>query len=134
MHNTPTTAIASPPEILAFYTSVMRGEEEDASITNRISAADKLLGQHLAEESVNETLGKLDSLLDELRSAVRDHTVVGNEVSPGGLIAPDTLTDDASRGGYCTPDDLSYDDLSYDDPSHDDPAHDDCGDDDASDD
>lgn len=87
--------IAAEPEILAFYTSIMRGEDEGASVTNRISAADKLLGQHMADKSVNAALGKLDLLLDELRCAVADHTVVVGECP-----SPDTDADpDALPGG-----------------------------------
>ncbi|MBQ4353609.1 MAG: hypothetical protein IJC71_01810 [Clostridia bacterium] len=68
--------VAGAAEVLAFYTSVMRGEEEDASFANRISAADKLLSRHDGDDPVQKALERLDTLLAELRHALADGTFV----------------------------------------------------------
>lgn len=84
-------SIAEIAEILAFYTRVMRGDEEDASISNRISAADKLLGQHLAQADEQTSVEKLDRLLDEFRCAVMTNEVVGYAVQPEEQVGEEAL-------------------------------------------
>ncbi len=70
--------IAEVGEILAFYTSVMRGEEEDATMTNRISAADKLLTRNDEADQARASVEKLDALLLELKQAVKDGRLVAS--------------------------------------------------------
>jgi len=72
-------AVASTAEILAFYTSVMRGEEEDASVTNRITAADKLLQQNESADASTASMERLDLLIDELRRAIDDGSFVAED-------------------------------------------------------
>ena len=68
--------IAAKKEILQFYTGIMRGEDEDATVTNRLSAAEKLLAQLNAENTVKSAEAKLDCMLDEFRRAVADGSIL----------------------------------------------------------
>jgi len=71
--------IAEKPEILRFYTSIMRGEDESASVSNRLSAADKLITQIDAESTVKSAEAKLDCILNEFRQAVRDGSIIAHD-------------------------------------------------------
>ena len=68
--------IAEKKEILRFYTSIMRGEDENATVTNRLSAAEKLIAQLEADSSVKSAVEKLDCILGELRQALMDGSIV----------------------------------------------------------
>jgi len=87
--------IAEVGEILAFYTSVMRGEEEDATMTNRISAADKLLTRNDEADQARASVEKLDALLLELKEAVRE----GRLVALGEEEAEELVTEELSTDG-----------------------------------
>lgn len=87
--------IAEVGEILAFYTSVMRGEEEDATMTNRISAADKLLTRNDEADQARASVEKLDALLLELKQAVRE----GRLVASGEEEAEELVTEELSTDG-----------------------------------
>ncbi len=71
--------IAEKPEILRFYTSIMRGEDEDASVSNRLSAAEKLITQIDAASTVKSAEAKLDCILSEFRQAVRDGSIIAHD-------------------------------------------------------
>ena len=71
--------IAEKNEILRFYTSIMRGEDEDASVSNRISAADKLISQIDADNNVKSAEVKLDCILNEFRQAIADGSIIAHE-------------------------------------------------------
>ena len=71
--------IAEKPEILRFYTSIMRGEDEDASVSNRLSAAEKLIAQIDAENTAKSAEAKLDCILKEFRQAVIDGSIIAHD-------------------------------------------------------
>lgn len=85
--------IAEVGEILAFYTSVMRGEEEDATMTNRISAADKLLTRNDEADQARASVEKLDALLLELKQAVREGRLVASGEEAEELVTEELSTD-----------------------------------------
>lgn len=90
--------VAGTAEILAFYTSVMRGEEEDASFANRISAADKLLSRHDGDDPATHALAHLDLLLGELRRALADGTFVVSHRARDDCVAEDAGSDAGEDG------------------------------------
>lgn len=74
--------IAEKKEILRFYTSIMRGEEENATVSNRLSAAEKLIAQIDAETPVKSAEAKLDRMLRELKQAAADGKITASESEP----------------------------------------------------
>lgn len=64
--------VAQRDEILRFYTCVMRGEEDGITISNRISAADRLLEQLSIDDGEAGAYEKLDEILGALKAALRD--------------------------------------------------------------
>ncbi len=78
--------IAAKKEILRFYTSIMRGETEGATVTNRLSAAEKLLAQLDAENTVKSAEAKLDGMLNEFRRAVADGSIVAHDGEESDVI------------------------------------------------
>lgn len=67
--------IADAQEVMIFYTSVMRGEAQDAfgldcSLADRLKAADAIMKRISAAESGQRgTLDRLDAMLKEMREA-----------------------------------------------------------------
>ena len=74
--------IAEKKEILRFYTSIMRGEEGSASISNRLTAAEKLIAQIDAQTPVKSAEAKLDKMLRELRQAAAEGKIIASESDP----------------------------------------------------
>lgn len=72
--------VASSDEVLRFYSSVMRGEVKDsfgldASLSDRIKAADSLMKRYaVTEGKERSSLEKLDHLLKEFHDAVNAET------------------------------------------------------------
>ena len=68
--------IAEKDEVMAFYTTVLRGETEETAeggptLANRMKAAEGLMKYYAAQDGgEEETLGKLDRLLEEMKRAV----------------------------------------------------------------
>lgn len=85
--------IAEKKEILRFYTSIMRGEDGNASVSNRLSAAEKLISQIDAETPVKSTEAKLDKMLRELRQAAAGGkiTVSDNETDSADEIVSEVM-------------------------------------------
>lgn len=76
MANQDKARVASADEVLQFYTSVIRGEVKDqfgidASLADRIKAADSLMKRYnAADEKNRSTLERLDAVLRGLHDAV----------------------------------------------------------------
>ncbi|MBR3998111.1 MAG: hypothetical protein IKI93_07185 [Clostridia bacterium] len=85
--------IAEKKEILRFYTSIMRGEDEHASVSNRLSAAEKLIAQIDAEIPVKSAEAKLDKMLREMKCAVAEGkiTALKDEPLPQDEIIPEMM-------------------------------------------
>ncbi|MBO7669726.1 MAG: terminase small subunit [Oscillospiraceae bacterium] len=68
--------VADANEVIRFYSAVMRGEVKDqfgldASLTDRLKAADSLMKRWAAADDRNRvTMEKLDKLFEEFRHAV----------------------------------------------------------------
>ena len=71
--------LASLQEVLEFYSAVLRGQIKDqfgldASIQDRLKAADALMKRYLvADDRNNSTLTKLDDILQEFREAINEN-------------------------------------------------------------
>ena len=72
--------VADADEVIAFYTSVMRGEVKDAfgldaSLSDRLKAGDSLMKRYAAAADRNkDTMERLDTLLKEFKDAVKQET------------------------------------------------------------
>lgn len=72
--------VAGANEVLQFYSAVMRGEVKDqfgmeASLSDRLKAADSLMKRYAAASDRNRTtMEKLDSMLKEFQDAVKSET------------------------------------------------------------
>lgn len=71
--------IAEKSEILRFYTSIMRGKDSNATVANKLSAAEKLTAQLDADSTVTSAMERLDSLLSEFRQAVAEGGIVADD-------------------------------------------------------
>ena len=85
--------IAEKKEILRFYTSIMRGEDGNASVSNRLSAAEKLISQIDAEAPVKSAEAKLDKMLRELKRAAAGGKITASEDDPGSAddVVPEVM-------------------------------------------
>lgn len=69
--------LADADEVMAFLSSVMRGEVKDqfgldASLADRIKAAQELMKRHSVTDRQQVSLSKVDELLAQFRKAIND--------------------------------------------------------------
>lgn len=60
--------IASGDEVLQFFTRVMKGEEKDASLSNRMAAGKEILRRNVDDRKLEIELMKLESQIKDIQS------------------------------------------------------------------